>query len=62
MISLDKKRVVIRDYKKDRIIGVKVKSVDGGKVELDCESDATDYCQHTAFTVALPQVRNALMR
>lgn len=62
LISLGKKGVVIRDNKKDRIVGVKAKPADGGKVKLYCELDATDYCQHTAFAAALPQVRNALMR
>ncbi len=62
LISLGEDEVVVRDNKKDRIVGVKAKSADGGKVRFYCELDATDYCQHTAFAAALPQVRNALRR
>ncbi|MDG6921378.1 MAG: hypothetical protein JRN59_07610 [Nitrososphaerota archaeon] len=62
LISLGEDEVVIRDNKKDRIVGVKAKSADGGKVKFYCELDASDYCQHTAFAAALPQVRNALRR
>jgi len=62
LISLGEDEVVVRDHKKDRIVGVKAKAADGGKVRFYCELDATDYCQHTAFAAALPQVRNALRR
>ncbi len=62
LISLDSNEVVIRDNKKDRIVGVKARSSDGGKVKFYCEFDNTDYCPHTAFAAALPQVRNALRR
>ncbi len=62
LISLGEDEIVIRDNKKDRIVGVKAKSADGGKVRFYCELDATDYCQHTAFAAALPQVRNAIRR
>jgi len=62
LISLGEDEVVVRDNKKDRIVGVKTKSADGGKVKFYCELDATDYCQHTAFAAALPQVRKALRR
>jgi len=62
LISLGEDEVVIRDSKKDRIVGVKAKSADGGKIKFYCELDATDYCQHTAFAAALPQVRNAIRR
>ena len=62
LISLGEDEVVVRDNKKDRIVGVKAKAADGGKVRFYCELDATDYCQHTAFAAALPQVRNALRR
>jgi hypothetical protein len=62
LISLGQDEVVIRDNKKDRIVGVKAKSTDGGKVRFYCELDASDYCPHTAFAAALPQVRNALRR
>ena len=60
LISLGEDEVVVRDNKKDRIVGVKAKSADGGKVKFYCELDASDYCPHTAFAAALPQVRNAL--
>ena len=60
LISLGEDEVVVRDNKKDRIVGVKARAADGGKVKFYCELDATDYCQHTAFAAALPQVRNAL--
>ena len=62
LISLGEDEVVVRDNKKDRIVGVKAKSADGGKVKFYCELDASDYCPHTAFAAALPQVRNALWR
>ena len=61
LISLDKGEVVMRDNKKDRIVGVKAKPADGGKMKVYCELDGTDYRQHTAFAAALPQVRNAVM-
>ena len=62
LISIGEDEVVVRDNKKDRIVGVKAKSADGGKVKFYCELDASDYCTHTAFAAALPQVRNALRR
>jgi hypothetical protein len=62
LISLDNDEVVVRDNKKDRIVGVKAKSDDSGKVRFYCELDDTDYCPHTAFAAALPQVRNAIRR
>jgi hypothetical protein len=62
LVSLGGDEVVIRDNKKDRIVGVKARAADGGKIKFWCELDATDYCQHTAFAAALPQVRNALRR
>jgi hypothetical protein len=62
LISLGQDEVVVRDNKKDRIVGVKARAADGGKIKFWCELDATDYCQHTAFAAALPQVRNALRR
>jgi hypothetical protein len=35
----------------------------GGQVRFYCEmDDNTDYCPHTAFAAALPQVRNAIKR
>jgi predicted DNA-binding protein len=62
LISLGQDEVVVRDNKKDRIVGVRARAADGGKVKFYCELDATDYCNHTAFAAALPQVRNALKR
>ncbi|MDV3292657.1 MAG: hypothetical protein LYZ70_00115 [Nitrososphaerales archaeon] len=62
LISLGKDEVVIRDNKKDRIVGVKARAAEGGKVKFYCELDGTDYCPHTAFAAALPQVRNAIRR
>ena len=62
LISLGQDEVVIRDNNKDRIVGVKAKAGDGGKVNFHCEVDGTEYCQHTAFAEALPQVRNAIRR
>ena len=61
LISLGQDEVVVRDHKKDRIVGVRARSADGGRVRFYCELDGTDYCQHTAFAAALPQVRNAVM-
>jgi hypothetical protein len=52
----------MRDNKKDRIFGVKAKTSDAGKVRFYCEMDETDYCPHTSFAAALPQVRNAVRR
>jgi hypothetical protein len=62
LISLDNDEVVVRDTKKDRIVGVKAKAAEGGKVRFYCELDDTDYCPHTAFAAALPQVRSAVRR
>jgi hypothetical protein len=52
LISLDNDEVVVRDNKKDRIVGVKAKAADNGKVRFYCELDDTDYCPHTAFAAA----------
>ena len=63
LVSLNSNEVIIRDSKNDRIVGVKAKAADGGKVKFYCEmDDNTDYCPHTAFAAALPQVRNAIRR
>jgi len=63
LISLGQNEVVMRDNKKDRVVGVRARSTDGGgKVKFYCELDSTDYCPHTAFAAALPQVRNATKR
>ncbi len=60
LISVDSKAAVVRDRKRDKVVGVRIKTSDGGKVGLYCELDRTDYCPHTAFATALPQVRNAI--
>jgi hypothetical protein len=63
LISLGQNEVVMRDNKKDRVVGVRARSTDGGgEVKFYCELDSTDYCPHTAFAAALPQVRNAIKR
>lgn len=62
LVSIGQTDVVVRDEKKDRVVGVKARAADGGKIKFYCELDATDYCQHTAFAAALPQVRNAIRR
>jgi hypothetical protein len=63
LFSLDNNEVAIRDRKKDgRIVGVKAKTSESGKIRFYCEVDETDYCPHTAFVAALPQVRNAVLR
>lgn len=62
LVSIGQTDVVVRDHKKDRTVGVKAKVADGGKVKFYCELDASDYCPHTAFAAALPQVRNAIRR
>ncbi len=63
LVSLGNNELIIRDHKKDRIVGVRAKGADGGKIKFYCEmDDNTDYCPHTAFAAALPQVRNAIRR
>ena len=63
LVSMSSSEVIVRDNKIDRIVGVKAKATDGGKVKFYCEmDDNTDYCPHTAFAAALPQVRNAIRR
>jgi len=63
LVSLSSNELIIRDHKKDRIVGVRAKAADGGKVKFYCEmDDNTDYCPHTAFAAALPQVRKAIRR
>jgi len=61
-ISLGQNEVVMRDYRKDRVVGVGARSADGRKVKFYCELDSTDYCPHTAFAAAPPQERNAIRR
>jgi hypothetical protein len=62
LVALEADQVIIRDNKKDRIVDVRARKADGGKVELHCTLDNTDYCPHTAFAAALPQVINATRR
>jgi hypothetical protein len=63
LISISGDELIIRDYKKDKVVVVKAKGSDGGKVKFYCEADDnTDYCEHTAFAVAIPQVRKAIRR
>ncbi|MGD0396027.1 MAG: hypothetical protein ABSB26_03850 [Nitrososphaerales archaeon] len=62
LVSLEANEVIIRDNKKDRIVEVRARKEDGGKLELHCTLDNTDYCPHTAFAAALPQVINATRR
>ena len=62
LVSLNDEVIVIRDNKKERIVGVKARPADRGKVKFYCELDGTDYCNHTAFAAALPQARNAIRR
>ena len=62
LVALETDQVIIRDNKKDKIADVRVKKGASGKVELYCDFDRTDYCPHTAFAAALPQVLNAARR
>jgi hypothetical protein len=62
LVALEPDQVIIRDNKKDRIADVRARKAAGGKIELHCTLDNTDYCPHTAFAAALPQVINATRR
>jgi hypothetical protein len=62
LISLDSNAVIVRDKKKDRVVGVRSRASKSGRVGLYCELDKTGYCPHGAFAVALPQVRKAIRR
>ena len=62
LVSLEANEVIIRDNKKDRIVEVRARKANGSKIELHCTLDDTDYCPHTAFAAALPQVINATRR
>ena len=62
IVSVDQDEVIIKDYKVDRVVAIKARSSDNGKVRFYCDIDDTDYCPHTAFAAALPQVRNAIRR
>ncbi len=62
LVALESDQVIIRDNKKDKIADVRARKGAGGKVELRCTLDNTDYCPHTAFAAALPQVINATRR
>ncbi len=58
LVALEENEVIIRDNKKDRIVEVRAKR----KLKLCCALDRTDYCPHTAFAGAVPQVTNAIRR
>jgi predicted CopG family antitoxin len=62
LVALESSEVIIRDVKKDKIADVRTRRTDGSKLELYCTLDQTDYCPHTAFAAALPQVLNATRR
>ncbi|QQG48698.1 MAG: hypothetical protein HY247_08195 [archaeon] len=62
LVALEANEVIIRDNKKDRVVEVRAKRADDGKLKLYCALDNTDYCPHTAFAGALPQVINAVRR
>lgn len=61
-MALESDRVIARDNKKDRIADARVRKADGGKLQLYYTLDSTNYCMHTAFAAALPQVINATRR
>jgi hypothetical protein len=44
LISLDNDEVVIGDSKKDRVVGVKARSSDGGYAKFYCEADNISRC------------------
>ena len=60
LISLDSDGIVLRDGRKDRIVGVRNKEDDESKLRFYCELDDTDYCEHTAFAEAIPQIRKGI--
>ena len=60
LISLGSDGIVLRDGRKDRIVGVRGKEDGGGKFRFYCELDDTDYCEHTAFAEAIPQIRKGI--
>ena len=60
LMAMGQNVIVVRDSKKDRVVGVRAKPGNGGKIRFYCELDGTDYCPHTAFAAALPQLRNAI--
>lgn len=62
LVALEANEVIIRDNKKGRIAEVMAKRADDGKLRLYCALDSTDYCPHTAFAGALPQVSSAVRR
>ena len=62
LVALEPGEIIVRDNKKDRIADVRARKGAGGKIELYCDFDKTDYCPHTAFAAALPQVLNAARR
>ena len=60
LIALSSDGVILRDGRKDRIVGVRNKEDGEGKLRFYCELDDTDYCEHTAFTEAVPQIRKGI--
>jgi len=52
--------VVISDGRKNRIVGVRDRQDGEGKLRFYCELDDTDYCEHTAFAEAIPQIRKGI--
>ena len=62
LIALQGSEVIIRDVKQDKIADVRAKKSDGGRLQLYCTLDGTDYCPHTAFAAALPQMISAVRR
>ena len=62
LVALESGEIIVRDNKKDRIADVRAKKGANGKIELYCDLDKTDYCAHTAFAAALPQVLTAARR
>jgi plasmid stability protein len=60
LIAVSGDGVVVRDGRKDRIVGVRDKQDGEGKLRFYCELDDTDYCEHTAFAEAIPQIRKGI--
>ena len=62
LISLANNEVILRDNKKNQIVGIRAQASNGRKATFYCELDKRDDCPHAAFAAALPQVRNAVWR
>ena len=60
LIAVSSDGVVLRDGRKDRIVGVRDKKDAEDKLRFYCELDDTDYCEHTAFAEAIPQIRKGI--